>query len=48
MAASTPRAVNGLGLPLPPRLRARPETWFVRSAITAMSRALVPTSSAVT
>ena len=47
IAASTPWAVNGLGSPLPPLERASPATCFVRVAITAMSRAPVPTSSAV-
>ncbi len=48
IAASTPWAVNGLGSPLPPLERERPVTWLVPSASTDMSRALVPTSSAVT
>ena len=47
IAASTPSAVKGLGSPEPPRLRARPATWAVCCAITAMSRLEVPTSSAV-
>src|SRR5919108_625623 len=46
-AVSTPSAVNGLGSPEPPRERASPETCAVPSAITVMSRAEVPTSSAV-
>ena len=48
IAASTPRAVNGLGSPLPPRAFDRPVTCSVPSAIVAMSVELVPTSSAVT
>ena len=40
--------VKGLGSPEPPRPRARPATWRVCCAITAMSRLDVPTSSAVT
>ena len=48
IAHSTPSAVHGLGSPELPRSTARPETWPVASAITAMSRSDVPTSSAVT
>ncbi len=44
----TPSAVHGLGSPELPVSTARPATWSVASAITAMSRSEVPTSSAVT
>ena len=48
MAASTPRAVTGLGSPEPPDSTGRPTTCEVRSPITVMSAVPVPTSSAVT
>ena len=47
IAHCTPSAVHGLGSPELPRSTARPVTWSVASAITAMSRSDVPTSSAV-
>ena len=47
IAVSTPSAVHGLGSPEPPRRRDSPVTWFVVDAMTSMSRADVPTSSAV-
>ena len=47
IAAWTPSAVHGLGSPDPPRRRDSPVTWRVAEAMTSMSRADVPTSSAV-
>jgi len=47
IAVSTPSAVQGLGSPDPPRLRDSPVTCGVIEAMTSMSRADVPTSSAV-
>jgi hypothetical protein len=47
IACRTPSAVNGLGSPDPPRRRLRPLTCAVARAIVVMSRADVPTSSAV-
>ena len=46
-AASTPSAVYELGSPDPPRARESPDTCAVPRAMTVMSRADVPTSSAV-
>ena len=47
IATWTPSAVHGDGSPEPPRRRDRPVTFCVCWAMTVMSRADVPTSSAV-
>ncbi len=47
IAHRTPSAVHGLGSPELPLSTASPATLSVASAITAMSRSEVPTSSAV-
>ena len=48
IATCTPSAVHGDGSPEPPLRRERPLTCEVCPAMTVMSRAAVPTSSAVT